>query len=310
MVFKIQKNKLLAPFTTFKVGGKAKYFVEVFSQEEIVKAINWAKEHGVKFFIFSGGSNILFPEERLNFLVIRVKNKKHSFLKIILRADAGCNLLDLIYISNKRGLGGWEKLAGIPGSIGGAIRGNAGAFGTEIKDILIKVLALNTETQKEKEFLKKECNFSYRSNFFKKNPKWIITQVFLKLHEVDVQKSDREIKDTIKEREKRHIQNVRAAGSYFINPKVPKKIQKMFEKEKGVKSYEGRVPAGWLIEKSGMKGARVGDALASFQHPNYILNTGNATSKNVLDLAENIKNSVKKNFGILLKEEVFIVKNK
>ena len=115
--------------------------------------------------------------------------------------------------------------------------------------------------------------------------------------------------DTILEREKRHLQNVRAAGSFFMNPVAPKEIQELFEKEKNTKSREGRVPAGWLIEKAGMKGAVLGGAEASLQHPNYLVNRDKATAKEVLALAEKIKIAVREKFGIDLKEEAAIVKS-
>ncbi|MCI0563393.1 MAG: hypothetical protein MN733_33375, partial [Nitrososphaera sp.] len=111
------------------------------------------------------------------------------------------------------------------------------------------------------------------------------------------------IEETIAERERRHIQDVKAAGSYFMNPVAPQNIIEMFEKEKKTTSRESRVPAGWLIEKAGMKGARVGGAQASLQHPNYIINTGNAISADVLELAERIKQTVEERFGIYLQEE-------
>jgi UDP-N-acetylmuramate dehydrogenase len=119
----------------------------------------------------------------------------------------------------------------------------------------------------------------------------------------DPHQSKDAIEGTIREREKRHLQDVRAAGSFFLNPNAPREIQKQFEEEKGVQPRGGRVPAGWLIEKAGLKGAIVGGAEASSQHPNYLVNRNNATAKDVLDLAAQIKAAVKKNFGIELQEE-------
>ena len=115
------------------------------------------------------------------------------------------------------------------------------------------------------------------------------------------------IRDTIAEREKRHLQNVRAAGSFFMNPKVPQNIIDTLEKETGAKPRGGRDPAGWLIEKAGMKGATVGGAIASLQHPNYIVNMGNATAEDVRSLAAMVKESVKKQFGVELQEEAAIM---
>jgi UDP-N-acetylmuramate dehydrogenase len=129
----------------------------------------------------------------------------------------------------------------------------------------------------------------------------------VKLNSVEPAESAKRADDTVAEREKRHIQNVRAAGSFFMNPVAPRKIQEMFEKEKGMKSREGRVPAGWLIEKAGMKGATVGGAIASPQHPNYLMNKDNATAADVRELAEQVRNRVSGQFAIELREEAVVL---
>ena len=304
---KIQENVPLGSHTTFEIGGKARYYATVRTEDEIREAVAWARERKTRFVVLAGGSNVLLPDEGLDALVVCVESDDVSFLGNALEAEAGCNLAQLIHHASERGLGGWEKLAGIPGTLGGAVRGNAGAFGPEIKDFVVKVRALDTETGKTREFTNAACEFSYRQSFFKRHPEWIITRVLLELEPADPAESAELIERTIAEREKRHIQNVRAAGSYFVNPVAPKDIRNMFEKEKGVKSREGRVPAGWLIEKVGLKGARVGGAVASEQHPNYLKNDGNATAEDVRTLAKMIQNAVRKQFGIELEEEAAVL---
>ncbi len=249
---------------------------------------------------------MLLPDQGLDALVICIESDSSSFRGNVLEAETGCNLTALIRAASARGLGGWEKLAGIPGTIGGAVRGNAGAFGPEIKDFVVRARALNTDTSETKEFENEECEFFYRQSFFKRHPEWVVTRVLVELETVDPRDSANLIERTIAEREKRHIQNVRAAGSFFVNPVVPKEIQEMFETEKGVPSREGRVPAGWLIEKAGLKGARVGDAVASLQHPNYLTNAGSATADDVRKLADMIKREVKETFGVTLQEEAVV----
>jgi UDP-N-acetylmuramate dehydrogenase len=307
MSINVKESIPLAPLTTFKIGGPAKYFVDVKTEKELREAILWAKEKSLSFVLLSGGSNILIPDEGLNKLVIHIIKGDYKFTDPLLTSDAGCNLLELIRTANIHGLGGWEKLAGIPGTIGGAIRGNAGAFGTEIKDFPVKVRALNSATAEIKEFGNADCDFSYRHSFFKDNPEWIITNIEIELNSIDKIAGSRLIGVTIAGREKRHLQNVRAAGSYFMNPVATDDVQKMFESEKGEPSRLGRVPAGWLIEKAGMKGAVVGGAMASLQHPNYIVNTGGATAADVLALADTIKRTVKEKFGVELKEEAVVL---
>jgi UDP-N-acetylmuramate dehydrogenase len=303
MSIRIRENVALAELTTFKIGGTVRYFVEVKTEEDIREAFQWAKEHGTDAVILASGSNVLIPDEGLDALVIRIVSGKSEFRGKRLSVSAGCILLDLIRSASERGLGGWEKLAGIPGTIGGAVRGNAGAFGPEIKDFVVSVKVLNATTGELKVFSNTDCDFSYRHSFFKDHPEWIIMEAEIDLKRVKPKESKKLIRETIAEREKRHLQNVRAAGSFFMNPVVPSEIRELFEKEKGVKSREGRVPAGWLIEKAGMKGAKVGGAEASHQHPNYIVNTGGASSHDVLLLAQKIKEEVLLRFGVQLEEE-------
>jgi UDP-N-acetylmuramate dehydrogenase len=306
-MLKIQEHVPLAEMTTFKIGGAARYYIEVKTEDEIREALQWARARHLPYVILAGGSNVLVPDEGLAALVIHVNSQKHSFEGLTLVADAGCNLLDLIRKASILGLGGWEKLSGIPGTIGGAIRGNAGAFGTEIKDVAMSVQALNTHTFEMMDFENSSCEFAYRNSIFKKHPEWIITRVRTALKKVDGAASAQLCEETIRERERRHLQNVRAAGSYFMNPTAPHNIVDMFEKEKNATSRENRVPAGWLIEKAGMKGATVGGAIASLQHPNYIVNTGAATAKDVRALAAQVKQAVKIQFKIDLKEEAVVL---
>ena len=306
MTLEIRHDIPLAPLTTFKIGGKAKYFVSVRTTDDLRDAIIWARKNQERPVILAGGSNVLVSDSGIDGLVIHIVSDQFAFEGTRLTAEAGCNLLRLITESAERGYGGWESMAGIPGSIGGAVRGNAGAFGTEIKDFVRGVEALHLESGEQRDFDNASCDFSYRHSFFKDNPEWIVTRVTLDLLAVDIEASKAKIDETIAERERRHLQNVMAAGSFFMNPVAPEAVVKEFETEKNMTAREGRVPAGWLIEKSGMKGAVVGGAMASMQHPNYIVNTGSATASDVRELATKIKMAVHERFGVMLSEEAAI----
>ncbi len=303
----VQEQVPLSSLTTFGIGGPTRYLVDVRSEQECIDALQWAKERSLRFYILSGGSNILAPDGGLDGLVIRLRGDLFAADEGVVDAWAGTNLLELIRDMGRQGQGGWEKLSGIPGSVGGAARGNAGAFGSEIKDFTTKVRALHVQTGEIREFTAAECDFSYRHSFFKDHPEWLILRVHLQLEPVDQLESVKRIEETIQERERRHLQNVRAAGSYFMNPVAPQEVVAMFEQEKQVKSRESRVPAGWLIEKAGLKGYRVGDAIASLQHPNYIVNEGNATAHDVKNVAQVIKLEVFTQFGIELQEEAAVL---
>ena len=302
----VRENVTLSNLTTFEIGGLARYFVEVSDESSVRETLGWAREKGVPFFILAGGSNVLIPDAGLQGLVIRMVSDQFEISNNSLKASAGCNLLSLIRATAESGIGGWEKLAGIPGTIGGAVRGNAGAFGPEIKDFVTYVRAMNTKTEDVHEFSNAECQFDYRMSFFKKNPEWIILDVHLELYGGAATVFKNVIDETIKEREKRHIQNVKAAGSFFMNPVAPLSIVSLFEQEKSVTSRGGRVPAGWLIEKAGMKGTKVGGAQVSQQQANYIININSATAEDVRELAAKVKEEVRRQFDVVLAEEAVV----
>lgn len=300
-------NVSLKEFTTFEIGGRARYFAKVENEGGMRDALEFAREKNMRFYVIAGGSNILVPDEGLDGLVIKIASKNFTISGTTVHADAGCDLLALIRATAAEGIGGWEKLAGIPGTIGGAVRGNAGAFGPEIKDFVQIVRAINVRTEEVREFSNVECDFSYRNSFFKMNPEWLILDVHFELHQGDTLLIQRGIDEIIAEREKRHIQNVKAAGSFFMNPVAPAKIVAIFEEEKTTKSRGGRVPAGWLIEKAGLKGATVGGAQVSPQQANYIINAHNATAADVRELAKKVKEEVRRQFDVALEEEAVIL---
>ncbi len=342
-MLKIKENVNLAKYTTFKIGGEARYMVDVQSESDLREALAFVVEKNLKFTILAGGSNMLFSDDGFDGLVIRIAGGNVQFYNNSIIAEAGASLTETIRASAEEGLSGWESMCGIPGSIGGAVRGNAGAFGTEVKDVLSKVRAMNLQTGEVRDFNNKECKFGYRTSYFKMHPEWVVLTAVFKFN-TDIDTEDcstnkasklstpsrplprdletsfapqspvssllQKCDEIVAEREKRHLQDVAAAGSFFKNPVCTEhpKVIKQFEGEKGVESRGGKIPAGWLIEQCKLKGIRVGDALCSEQHPNYIVNMGNATAKDVLELRDIIKNSVKEKFGIELEEEVTIIK--
>lgn len=299
----IQHNVSLSDKTTFQIGGSARFFVSVARESELREAFEWARANKCRFFILSGGSNTLVSDKGFDGLVIHLALSSVEWGENECTVSCGKNLFELISEAGERGLGGWDKLAGIPGTIGGAVRGNAGAFGSEIKDFILEVRALDTLSGDSKTFSNQECAFAYRESFFKKNSQWIVLSARVTFLQQPTEHIRLAIAATVAEREKRHLQNVRAAGSYFMNPIAPQEVREQFEQEKGVASREGRVPAGWLIEKAGMKGMHLGGAMASKQHPNYLVNAENATSQEVKELAQKIKQAVFERFGIQLVEE-------
>ncbi|HHX58271.1 MAG TPA: UDP-N-acetylmuramate dehydrogenase [Candidatus Moranbacteria bacterium] len=307
---RIQEQVLLKQHCTFRVGGPAKFFVEVTSLDELREAIGWAKKNQEKIFLLGGGSNVLFMDSGFSGLVIKLKNlgcELKGDFKI--ECQAGELLGGLVRKSLEVGCSGMEWAAGIPGTIGGAIRGNAGAFGKEIKDVVIlveafKIVGDHLEVQK---YTTKECKFDYRNSLFKETEDLIIWRAEFKLEPGNKEDSLREVREILNRRKNSHPAGAMSAGSMFKNPLAPKKVVKLFEEDKQTISRGGKVPAGWLIEQCNLKGKRIGGAEVSQQQANFIVNTGNATSEEIMILLSLIKTKARNQFGVKLEEEVQIV---
>lgn len=304
----LKKNVPLTPLTTFRIGGKADYFVEATGALELAEAIEYATQHDLPVFIFGGGSNILFSDTGFAGMVIRMADGglKVSGEKIL--SGAGVPLFDVVRAARDAGLSGIERLAGIPGSFGGAVRGNAGAFGAEIGSVISSVKVYVRDTGMVKEYSRKECGFAYRTSLFKKNPDLVILSAEMNLTLGDKNELGKIIDDTVGKREAKHPQAASCAGSFFMNPFVKDEdLRREFQKDTGMVPKDDKLPAGWLIDHAGLRGKKIGGAMISNRHPNYLVNTGNATAEDVITLASLVKTRVRNELGVRLKEEVQFV---
>lgn len=304
----LKKNVPLAPLTTFRIGGKADYFVEATGAFELAEAIEYAEQHDLLVYIFGGGSNVLFSDKGFGGMVIRMTDGGIQVSGEKILCGAGVPLFDVVRAAGNAGLSGIERLAGIPGSFGGAIRGNAGAFGTEIGNVINSVKGYVRETGMVKGYNREACEFAYRMSTFKKNPDLIILSAEMKLAFGDKDELERIMNDTVKKREAKHSQDALCAGSFFMNPVVrDEKLRQEFERDTGMAPKDDKLPAGWLIDHAGLRGKKIGGAKVSDQHPNYLVNTGNATAEDVITLASLVKTRVRNELRVQLKEEVQFV---
>ncbi|MBZ9577564.1 UDP-N-acetylmuramate dehydrogenase [Patescibacteria group bacterium] len=285
----IKENISLAKHTTFKIGGPAKYFCITRNKEDLVKAVKKAKELNLPFFILGGGSNVLASDKGYNGLIIKIENCKLRIENCNLYTEAGVKLEEIVKLSDKKSLTGMEWAAGIPGTVGGAVYGNAQAFDVKMSDIVKSVEVLDTKNLKIKNLLKKQCLFSAKKSIFKKNKNLIILSATLKLKKGDKKEIQKAIKEHLNYRKKNHPLRFSSAGSVFVNK-------------------TGGPPSAYLIEKCGLKGTKVGGAEVSKKHAGFIINTGKAKAKDVLKLIKIIKQKVKNKLGIKLEEEVQIIK--
>jgi len=291
---RFQENVLLSKHTTFKIGGPAKYFCIAGNKEDLIKAIKKAKELKMPFFILGKGSNALALDRGYEGIVIKVQSSKFkvqsqkSKFKTVY-AEAGVKLGDIIKLTAEKSLTGLEWAVGIPGTVGGAVYGNAQAFNIKMSDIIKSVEIFDVKTLKIKTLIKKECDFSEKHTVFKKNKNLIILSAVLKLKNGKKKEIQKAIKKHLDYRKKNHPWKFPSAGSVFVNK-------------------AGGPPSAYLIEKCGLKGIKVGGTKVSEKHAGFIVNTGKAKARDVFKLIKIIKQKVKSKFRIDLEEEIQIIK--
>lgn len=309
---RVKENISLKDYTTFKIGGKTRYFFVARTKDDLIKAIKTAKQLNLPFFILGGGSNILFSDKRFEGLIIKMKNEKLKIKNCIINAEAGTLLSLLVQKAQQHSLSGLQWAVGIPGTVGGAVYGNASAFKKAIGDLVKQVEVLDFKNFKIKKLSKKECEFRYKDSIFKHKKNLIIVSVILKLKKGDKKEIKKEMEKFLKIRKETQPLNYPSAGCIFKNLRIQNsklKIKKeLFERFSELRDFiqKGEIPAGYLIDKAGLKGKKIGDAMVSEKHANFIVNLGNAKTKDVQKLIAHIKKKVKKTFGIELKEEITI----
>ena len=301
----IQENVPLAPFTTLKIGGPARFLATATSVAELREALLFARDKGLPFTILGGGSNLLVSDNGFPGVVIRLKMEGVGVAGCEIEAQAGVNLTELVQRTAQWGLSGMESLAGIPGLLGGAVRGNAGAYGSCIGEVTATVFALDAESLELFALERTGCGFTYRSSRFKRDPRLIVVSARLALTPGDPEAIRHKVEATIAKRTARHLQCEKSVGSFFMNPVVTdQELIRRFEEDQALRCRESRIPAGWLIDQSGLRNTGVGAAMVSARHANYLVNTGQASAEEMVRLACLVKKRVRDAMGVQLQEEV------
>ncbi|MFA5169244.1 MAG: UDP-N-acetylmuramate dehydrogenase [Candidatus Paceibacterota bacterium] len=310
---RLEEKVMLKDYTTFRIGGPAKYFLRTSDKKELKKIIERAIKENVNFLVIGGGSNTLFSSKGFDGLVIvyKVENiKERPLIEKIgddyFKVDATIPLSSLIM--EMRSYSGLEWGVGIPGTLGGAINGNVGALGESISDSVesVDVLEIKNGEVIEKTFKKKECCFGYRTSIFKNNQELLIISAKLNLSKGEENEIQERIKSNLDKRKAKQPKGF-SAGSVFKNysGKISDSIVSGYPELKPFNEKE-IIPAGLLIALSQLKGKQIGDAKISEEHANFIINLGKATSDDVLSLISLIKKTVKEKFSVNLEEEIKI----
>jgi len=306
---RIFKNKELVDYTSFKIGGKARYFVEIENLEDLEKFLNFNFKD--KIFILGGGTNILIN----NFDGIVLKPNFKHIEKVeegVLKVGASNLVSEVLDYAIKMGYQGLEWAGGLPGTIGGAVEGGVGCFGGEFKNLVLEIEALNLKSGEYKIFKKEECEFEYRNSFFKKNKDWLIVSAKLIFNPKGESENIKRItEEKIKYRKLKHPIEYPNAGSVFKNYPfftAPKKIQELaLEKNKVKNDPFPVIPMAFLISEAGLAGKRIGDAQISLKHANFIINLGKAKFEDVLSLIDFTKKTLQDKFEINPELEIRII---
>ncbi|MFA5987141.1 MAG: UDP-N-acetylmuramate dehydrogenase [Candidatus Paceibacterota bacterium] len=307
--FEVREGVELGPYTTFGIGGPAEYFVEAGSSQELLSVVSQAKAIALKTVVLSGGSNVVISDKGVSGLVVKILSPKREELAVrgfvkqrglSLDCDGSVLLLDLVNFCVDGGLAGVESLAGIPGTLAGALVGNAGAYGHSISEVVKRVQIYDGE--KSRWMSKKDCAFSYRDSSLKNSGFCILrAELALQNPSTDIGKIR---DDIIATRNKKYPKGLKCPGSFFKNIVAKSLKKEVLEKIDPAKIIEGKVPAGYLLQEAGGQGQFVGGVAVSDFHCNVLLNNGGATFDDVVSLSQKLKALVKEKFGIDLDEEV------
>lgn len=301
-----RENFSLKNISHYKIGGCAKFFLEAKNEGVLRQGLLEAKRLKQKIFILGAATNLLISDSGFDGVVIRPNIKFIKRKKNCVEVGAGVLVKDLLSFVAREGLSGLEWAGGLPGTVGGAVRGNAGCFGGETKDNILSVKSLNISSGKEIIRSRKACRFGYRNSIFKASSKEVVVSVIFELKKANKKIIKAAINEKVEFRASRHPMDYPNIGSIFKNVplgSVPKKH--VFKLRHVVKSDPFEVvPAAYLISEVGLKGVSFGGAMVSQKHSNFIVNSLDASSDHVEALIALAKLEVKKKFGVNLEEEI------
>jgi UDP-N-acetylmuramate dehydrogenase len=298
----VLRDAPLAAHTRFAIGGPADIYAETESVEAFIQALAVARASGLEYMVMGGGTNLIVSDLGYRGIMLRFVARRILAADDRICCDAGAVLQDLVDFSIERGLRGLETLAGIPGSVGAAVYGNAGAYGHSISERVRQVRFFDGE--RVRMFDREACEFHYRESIFKRHKEWIVFSTELLLERADAGTLRKTAGDILKVRNEKFPVTMKCAGSIFKNllfAELPPAAQAQVP-ENVVR--EGKVPAAYFLEQAGAKGMKRGDIQVASYHANLIYNAGEGTAADLCALIQELKDRVRRQFGLELEEEV------
>jgi UDP-N-acetylmuramate dehydrogenase len=293
---------LLSRYTRFAIGGPADLYAETSSAEAFIAALHVARESGELYVVIGGGTNLIVSDEGFRGIVLRFTARRILAAGDRVVADSGAVLQDLVDFTVERGLKGLETLAGIPGSVGAAIYGNAGAYGHSISERVRTVRFYDGRDVRV--FDGDACEFHYRESIFKRHKEWIIFSTELALEPADAIELRKISGDIVKVRNEKFPVTMKCAGSIFKNLLLADLPDGVAERVPARVIREGKVPAAYFLEEVGAKGMTRGDIHVATYHANLIYNGGAGTAADLRAVIADLKARVRKKFSLTLEEEV------
>jgi UDP-N-acetylmuramate dehydrogenase len=292
----------LSRYTRFGIGGPADIYAETRVVEAFIAAMGIARASGLDYVVIGGGTNLIVSDAGFRGVVLRFVAERLMGAGDRVVSDAGVVLQDLVDFSIERGLKGLETLAGIPGSVGAAVYGNAGAYGHSISERVHTVRFL--DGGQVRVFDREECEFQYRESIFKDHKEWIILSTELILEPADREMLRKTAGDILKVRNEKFPPTMKCAGSIFKNFLLAELPAAVAAEVPAAVIREGKVPAAYFLEQVGAKGMTQGDIHVADYHANLLYNGGRGTARELCDVIGELKARVRERFGIDVEEEV------
>ncbi len=299
---KVIAGALLKDYTRFGIGGPAALYAETADEASFVEALQLVRSGSTPYAVIGGGTNLIVSDAGYQGIVLRFTARGLRSEGISVWADAGADLQDLVDYALDHGLQGIETMTGIPGSVGAAIYGNAGAYGHSIMESVFQVRFFDGETIRT--FNNAECEFLYRESVFKRHKDWIIFSTELHLRAAPAEVLRKAADDILKIRNEKYPPTMKCAGSIFKNLILAELPERVREIVPAKVIREGKVPSAYFLEQVGAKGLKNGDIQVAEYHANLIYNTGHGTARELTEVIDLLKSRVHERFGIELEEEV------
>lgn len=298
----VQRDVPLSEHTRFGIGGPADFYIETSNPASFAQALALIRASGLDWVVIGGGTNLIVSDKGFRGVCLKLTSDRISADGLTVEAEAGAVLQSLVDFTVDRGMAGLQTMTGIPGSVGAAVYGNAGAYGHSIQERVRRVRFLDGEIVRE--FGNAECQFHYRESVFKRNKQWIIVSTTLEMEPGDAAQLRETADGILAVRNRKYPPTMRCAGSIFKNFLLAELPQAVAAEIPAKAIIEGKVPSAWFLEQVGAKGMKRGGIEVADYHANLIYNAGGGTARDLVAIVTELKDRIRRRWDIPLEEEV------